>query len=360
MKKILLLCSCALLLFATFATTKHKIYVVGDSTASIYSEDLAPRTGWAQILQSFFNVDSAEVVDKAVSGRSSRSFIEEDGSVWPSVRDAMKPGDYLIIQFGHNDEKFDSTRLVTLPGSTFEQTLSIYIKAARDKGAIPILATPIERNKWDPATNRTTLKSTHIVTNKTTGISYDYPKAIRDLAKDSGVALVDMTVLTKAYFESCGFDSTTYKLFMNLAAGEFKNYPNGNSDSTHLQMRGATAVAQLFVNEVKKQNIAPLSTWLIGATAIADNRFENKSVDQIVKSSIVRNDNKSITISANQAVVSYRIFDLKGNVVNSNVSFNGNLIPLSRINGAMLQSGKYILNCKLADGFETSSVFNVK
>jgi lysophospholipase L1-like esterase len=248
------------LISATIVATKPRLYIVGDSTASIYALSLYPRTGWAQILQNFFITDSVIVADSAVSGRSSKSFYDEGR--WTSIKNSLRKGDYVIIQFGHNDEKTDDAARGTLPGSTFKQYLSIYIDDAIAKGAIPILATPIERNSWR---NNTTLSSTHITADG------DYPQAIRDLATTKKIDLIDATALTKAFFEKIGKDSTT-RLFLNLAAGESPNYPSGNTDNTHLQERGAKAVAQLVVDDIARRKIAPLHTWIKGgSTAVTLN-----------------------------------------------------------------------------------------
>jgi lysophospholipase L1-like esterase len=242
------------LIAATLVTTKPRLYVIGDSTASIYAASLYPRTGWAQILQSFFIADSVIVADSALSGRSSKSFYDEGH--WTPVKNALRKGDYVIIQFGHNDEKTDDAARGTLPGTTFKQYLSIYIDDAIAKGAIPLLATPMMRNSW---ANNTTVSNSHITADG------DYPQAMRDLAASKNIALIDATALTKAFFEKIGKDSTT-KLFLNLAAGEWPNYPSGNTDNTHLQERGAKAVAQLIVNDIARQKISPLHAWTKGGT----------------------------------------------------------------------------------------------
>jgi lysophospholipase L1-like esterase len=254
MKIKLLLIFPLLFISATLVTTKPRLFIVGDSTASIYALSLYPRTGWAQILQNFFITDSVIVADSAVSGRSSKSFYDEGR--WTPIKNSLRKGDYVIIQFGHNDEKTDDAARGTLPGTTFKQYLSIYIDDAVAKGAIPILATPIERNNWS---SNTVLKSTHITADG------DYPQAIRDLAATKKIDLIDATALTKSLFEKIGKDSTT-KLFLNLAAGESPNYPSGNTDNTHLQERGAKAVAQLVVNDIARQKISPLCTWIKGGS----------------------------------------------------------------------------------------------
>jgi lysophospholipase L1-like esterase len=254
-RNIPLVAGSLLLLAAAAAVPRHKVYVVGDSTSCVYASNLAPRTGWGQVLQALFQADSVEVVDKALSGRSSKSFYTEKN--WDPIKSALRQGDYVIIAFGHNDEKTDDATRGTLPGSTFEQYLSIYIDDAKAKGAIPLLVTPIERNGWSSAT---TVKASH-------GL---YPQAIRDLAKKKGIGLVDLTVLTTALYQKLGKDATTNTVFLNLPAGAYANYPNGVTDNTHLQLRGANEIAKLLAADIAKQKLPAISSWLVGSVVGVD------------------------------------------------------------------------------------------
>lgn len=220
------------------------VHVIGDSTASIYGSDLYPRTGWGQVLGDYYAPACAVVNDKALSGRSSKSFYDE--GAWMPVRGALVEGDFVLIQFGHNDEKSDDPTRYTDPQTTFKQYLTTYITDTRTRNATPVLLTPINRNNWNGAT----LKDTH----------GDYPTAIRELAGDLDVALIDLTALTKTYFESLG-PATTSDLFMNLDPGEFPNYPDGNSDNTHLREAGARVVAELLNHDAYSQQL-PLAALL--------------------------------------------------------------------------------------------------
>ena len=212
------------------------LWVIGDSTASIYANDLYPRMGWAQPLQDYFAPACATIQDRAISGRSSKSFFDE--GAWTPVRDALRTGDYVLIQFGHNDEKSDDPTRFTEPFTTFSAQLSIYLDETRARGATPVLLTPINRNNWTGAS----VRDTH----------GDYPVAMRQLAAARDVALIDSTALTKTYFERLGQAATT-ELFMDLAVGEFANYPSGNVDNTHLQEGGARAIAELILADFARQ-----------------------------------------------------------------------------------------------------------
>jgi lysophospholipase L1-like esterase len=216
------------------------IYVIGDSTASVYASSQAPRMGWAQTLDAYFAPACAIVSDRALSGRSSKSFFDE--GAWTPIVDALRPGDFVLIQFGHNDEKVDDPTRGTDPFTTYTQYLSRYVDDTLGKQATPILLTSICRNSWEGDQ----LSDTH----------GDYPVAVRKLAEERAVALVDATLLTETYFESIGPDATT-RLFMNLAPGESPNYPEGNVDNTHLRDTGAHVVAELILADLFKQNLAP-------------------------------------------------------------------------------------------------------
>jgi lysophospholipase L1-like esterase len=214
------------------------IYVVGDSTASVYASDLYPRMGWGQPLQDLFATQCAVVHDVALSGRSSKSFIDE--GAWTPVRNALASGDIVLIQFGHNDEKTDDPARYTEPQTTFKQYLTTYITDTRAKQATPILLTPINRNSW----SGTTVSNSHGA----------YPDAMRELATSLGVSLIDMTAITKQYFERIG-QAATADLFLILAPGEFPNYPDGNTDNTHFQEVGARKLGQLVAYDAYRQRL---------------------------------------------------------------------------------------------------------
>lgn len=230
--------TCNLAGAATAATPT--IYVIGDSTASVYTADLFPRMGWAQPLQDYYAPACATIQDKALSGRSSKSFFDE--GAWTPISNALRPGDYVLIQFGHNDEKSDDPTLFTDPFTTYEQYLSIYLDDTIAKRATPILLTSINRNDWNSA--GTVLADTH----------GNYPVAMRQLAAARGVSLVDTTALTKTYFERIGMAAST-ALFMDLAPGQFPNYPAGNTDNTHLQEVGARTIARMVLADLYRQRL---------------------------------------------------------------------------------------------------------
>ncbi|MDR2505420.1 MAG: rhamnogalacturonan acetylesterase [Oscillospiraceae bacterium] len=206
------------------------IHVVGDSTADTGSE---PFFGWAGQLEQYLP-DGFTVRNAAISGRSSRSFIEEGR--FDAVREAMRGNDVLLIQFGHNDEKDDERH--TDPQTTFKQYLTRYIEAARQANAVPILLTPVSRNHW---LDDNTLMYTH----------GEYPRAVRDLATEQNVALIDAKVITRKLIQSLGKDGSE-ELFVHTKSGEYDSLPDGWHDKTHFNLHGARTVAKLIADELPR------------------------------------------------------------------------------------------------------------
>lgn len=222
---------------------KVNIWIIGDSTAANKKAEVAPETGWGMVLQDFFN-EGVKVHNHAVNGRSSKSFLSEGR--WKSVCDSLQKNDYVIIQFGHNDEKPDSVRH-TDPFTTYKKTLKLYIDEARSKEAIPIVCSPIVRRHFDSAGN---LKDTH----------GDYIKAAREIAGETQTLFIDMEAKTRKLVAESGPEKSK-SLFLFCKPGEYINRPNGVQDSTHLNSYGAHLVAGLFVDGVKELKL-PLISFL--------------------------------------------------------------------------------------------------
>jgi lysophospholipase L1-like esterase len=216
------------------------VFVAGDSTASIYAESESPRTGWGQALPVFVNHD-VRVVDEAISGASSKSFITRGGL--DRIDAAIRPGDYLLISFGHNDEKISDPERGTDPFTTYQDHLSRYIEVARRHGATPVLVTSVERRSFAADG---TAQSTH----------GDYPKAMTDLGERAGVEVIDLTTLSRELWQRLGPEPTK-GYFLWLAPGQSPNYPQGSEDNTHFQTRGAIEVARLVAQQLKTQGIMP-------------------------------------------------------------------------------------------------------
>jgi lysophospholipase L1-like esterase len=228
---------------ASAATPVH-IYVAGDSTASTYTTSASPRTGWGQALPVFFN-SNAVVVNVAKSGASSKSFI--DLGRLDHILALIKSGDYLLISFGHNDEKSDDPTRYTVPATTYKSYLSQYIDTARAKGAKPVLITPVERRRFDSAGVAT---ASH-------GL---YPAAMIELAAAKSVPLIDLSASSMRLWNAQGVEGTK-NYFMILPAGKYANYPDGITDNTHFQAYGAIKVAKLIALSLNSQAILPAADF---------------------------------------------------------------------------------------------------
>lgn len=224
-----------------------RIYLAADSTVADhrlnkdYVSHRYPITGWGQEFQAFMagdnlakvkhliHADSVEVINKARGGRSTRTFFEEGR--WNEIYRSLQPNDLVLIQFGHNDASVEKhERYVNLAG--YQQYLRLYVEQIRAKKALPILITPVNRNyPWENAQ----LGNSH----------GDYPQAMRDVAQEMDVLLIDLSQISRDFFSAKGkqFVSETY--FMNLPVGAFPAYPNGLNDNTHFQPAGAREVARL-------------------------------------------------------------------------------------------------------------------
>lgn len=221
-----------------------KIFIAGDSTAADQSPDGYPYAGWGQMLGMYMKHDVA-VANHAQSGRSSKSFIDE-GRL-EAILSEIQRDDFLFIQFGHNDQKKDLER-ATDPQVGYPQHLMKYIEAARKIGAHPVLLTSVQRRYFNADG---TLEDTH----------GEYLNAMRKLAEEQQVPLIDMAEKTKALYESLGPERSK-ALFMWGEPGEFANFPSGVQDNTHFQEYGAVKIASLVVEGIRELNLWPLTMYL--------------------------------------------------------------------------------------------------
>lgn len=240
-----LVIACLFVLKAHAAPTVH---LIGDSTVCIWASSYYPEMGWGQVFGRLFNTGSVTINNKAVSGTSSLSFYTSSAR-WAPVRNSLRSGDYVFIQFGHNDAKIGSG--YTEPYTTYQGYLTKYIDETRAKGAYPILVTPVERNLWSGG--------------KITASHGNYPDAMRKLAASKNVPLIDLTARSTARYQSLGQSYTTTRVFLNLTAGQFPNYPNGKKDNTHFQENGAKIVSVLVADGIRAgthSQIKTLATYL--------------------------------------------------------------------------------------------------
>lgn len=256
MKKILFVII-ALVTLTSF-TKDHvtTIFVIGDSTAA--KKDLSkgePERGWGMALQCFFDSAYIRVDNHAVNGRSSKTFIDEGR--WDKVLSLMKPGDYVIIQFGHNDEKPKADRH-TDPGSTFDYNLAKFVRETREKGGIPIIMNPVIRRNFasetvknddDEALRNTTFADGAKIKEGDSLIDTHglYAVAPRDVAQRMNVHFVDATRITHDLEQSLGVEGSK-KLHMWYLPGEEPSIPKGRQDNTHYNIYGAHVVAKKLAN----------------------------------------------------------------------------------------------------------------
>lgn len=244
-----------LALFLLTASTQQKvttIFIIGDSTAA--KKDLStgsPERGWGMALQCFFDDTFIRVDNHAVNGRSSKSFIDEGR--WQKVLDKIQPGDYVIIQFGHNDEKPKPDRH-TDPGSTFDYNLAKFVRETREKGGIPVLMNAVVRRNFakkavknddDEALRNTTFKDAPQQMEGDSLIDTHglYRVAPHDVAVRMNCHFVDANKITHDLEQSLGVEGSK-KLHMWYKPGEHPALPAGRQDNTHYNIYGAHEVAQ--------------------------------------------------------------------------------------------------------------------
>ena len=230
MKRVFLLILC-ILSSAFVCGQTLRVYLVGDSTCA--TKELAkqnPERGWGHMFQPLFDA-SVVVENHAANGRSTKSFRDEGR--WAAVYDKLQPGDYVFIQFGHNDAKKSDPKRYTDPETTFKENLRRFVSEAREKGATPILATSVVRRQF----NRDgTLRDSH----------GRYVPAAAEVAAELGVPLVDMNRLTGELVQKYGPEESK-KLYLYVEPNVAERFPDGNADDTHLCVRGAEEFAALFV-----------------------------------------------------------------------------------------------------------------
>ena len=214
------------------------IYLAGDSTMAQKLPEKRPETGWGEALQKFFNEDQVRIENHAQNGRSTRTFITEGR--WQAIIDKLKKGDFVFIQFGHNDESKEKVDRYT-PPEDYRRNLIKFITEVRAKKAIPVLLTPVMRRRFDKDGN---FYDTH----------GEYPDIVRAVAAENKVTLLDMHRLSEKVIKQYGVEGSR-KLFLQLAPGESPNYPTGIEDNTHFRPLGADAMAGLAVAAIREQKL---------------------------------------------------------------------------------------------------------
>ena len=246
----------------------RRVHTIGDSTMSDYKPAATPKRGWGMYLQAFFNPDFVTVNNRGKSGASTRTFYTTD-NLWPSVKTQMHEGDYLIIQFAHNDEKCkgedvyeQNARLRaegkdtltdmrgTEPNTTYKEFLRTYIREAREKGVTPILMSPICRvyfkeGKINAEGRHNLTTTTGPTTNK------NYVRCMREVAQEMSVPFLDMTERSREFFEQQGKEYCMSHYF-------------NCGDKTHTSAEGGMVVASLaYELMINSPELAEMHPWLV-------------------------------------------------------------------------------------------------
>ena len=203
------------------------LYLAGDSTMAQKLAGRRPETGWGEKLQQYFDIDQVRVENYARNGRSTRTFISEGR--WQAIVDRLRPGDYVFVQFGHNDESPDKVDRYT-PPDDFRRNLARFVTDVHHRKATPVLLTPVQRRKFDAAGN---LVDTH----------GQYSDLVRAVAAELHVPLIDLQQRSGEILARYGADGSR-QLFLQLAPAENPNYPQGVQDNTHFSPLGAELVAR--------------------------------------------------------------------------------------------------------------------
>ncbi|MFD2033731.1 rhamnogalacturonan acetylesterase [Belliella marina] len=213
------------------------IFLIGDSTvADKPYAGSNPEKGWGQVFPLYLK-EGVKVENHAVNGRSTKSFRDEGR--WDVVFDRIKTGDYVLIEFGHNDQKIKSPDRYAEADTDYRNNLIRYVKETREKGAFPILATPISRRSFDEAG---VLEDTH----------GRYSEVVREVSEELDVPLFDLHSKSIALLEQFGVEKSK-ELFLHYRPGDYERFPKGVADDTHLSPTGAFKICDLVVEEVKEK-----------------------------------------------------------------------------------------------------------
>jgi len=237
MKLSLVLLLTYLLPLGILAQSPVTIFLAGDSTCAIKAADRRPETGWGEMLQKHFDLAKVKVDNRALNGRSTKSFVDEGH--WAKLLADLKKGDYVFIEFGHNDEKKDKPAIYASPDD-YKANLVKYINDVRAKGATPVLMTPVSRRKFEKGR----LVKTH----------GEYPDAVKEVGQREHVAVIDMEAKSGVVLSRYGEEGSR-SLFLQLKPGESANYPTGVEDNTHFDPKGADEMANLAVEGIRERKL---------------------------------------------------------------------------------------------------------
>lgn len=227
-----------------FPERKATIFLIGDSTMANKPTDDNPERGWGQLFPEYFTSD-IDIQNHAVNGRSTKSFIKEGR--WDTVMGRIQPGDFVLIQFGHNDSKADDSNRTAPAHTLYKENLIRFVTDVRSKGATPVLITPVMRRKFDPS-------------GKFIDQHGDYPGVVKEVAALMKVDWIDLHKSSEEMIVNEGVEGSK-RFFMNIPKNHFKNYKGKENDNTHFTEYGAASVASLVCKSIKDQNL-PMAKYL--------------------------------------------------------------------------------------------------
>lgn len=217
------------------ADTVVNVFLAGNSTVT--DQEREPWASWGQMIPCFFN-DHVVVSNYAESGEALKSFVA--GKRLKKIMSLIRPGDYLFIEFGHNDQKPESASYVE-PFTGYKEQLKLYIRQAQERGARPVLLTPVRRRKFD---EQGKLINTH----------GDYPEAMRQVAREENVPLIDLNEMTKVFYEALGVEGSK-KAFVHAPAGTYPGQATALKDDSHHNKYGAYEVARCVVEGIRMNKL---------------------------------------------------------------------------------------------------------
>jgi lysophospholipase L1-like esterase len=223
-------------LMASSTQNKITVYLIGDSTIADKAISAYPETGWGMPFAFMFD-STVTVANHAKNGRSTRTFISENR--WQPIVDNLKEGDYVLMQFGHNDESKEKVDRYTSP-EDYKKNLVKFITETRAKRASPVLLTPVTRRRFKDGK----IQETHA----------DYSRLVLEVAKEQNTPVIDLDKLSRELLQEFGEENSKL-LFLHLQPGEHPNYPDGKEDNTHFNELGARKMAQIVLREIKNLNL---------------------------------------------------------------------------------------------------------
>jgi len=241
------------LVAAVLLSSSFTIHLMGDSTmAEKNLENGNPERGWGMMFQNFLD-SGAQVINYAQNGRSTKSFI--DLGLWDKVKANLKAGDYVFIEFGHNDAKEDDPARYAPAYGAYQDNLRLFVRTVKEAGATPVLLTPVARRWFKEGVLD---RDCHT----------DYPAAMKQVAQEENVILLDITTATLDWIEGLG-DEASRPYFMHLEPGKYAYCPEGKTDNTHTVARGARKVTEIVCEKIR-ESIPEIAAHLIRYDIVVD------------------------------------------------------------------------------------------